>query len=130
MATMSAMGATPVSMVSTAIFCARPLAKRRKSEASRPSIERPLRSVTLTGTTTKRDLTSNRESWARRQAARAQTMSARVIPVSGMQSKDQHAERRPALRARPPICYLNKELLHGNHRSIALLAIHHHDQRI
>ena len=75
----SAMGATPVSMVSTATLCARPLSKRRKSDASRPSTERPLRSVTLTGTTTKRDLTSKRESWARSDTATRQRMGTRAI---------------------------------------------------
>src|ERR1035437_1086813 len=60
----SAMGATPVAIVSTVTFRSRWLSRSRKSEASRRSTERPFASVTVTGTSTRRERTSKRESCA------------------------------------------------------------------
>ena len=85
----SAMGATPVSIVSTTAFCGRPLSSTRKSEASKPSMERPFKSVTVAGTGTKRERTSKRDSWAASEAANP-NISARLINRSRLHSNSHH----------------------------------------
>jgi hypothetical protein len=90
----SATGATPVSIVSTVAFCDRPLSNSRKSEASRPSIERPFRSVTVTGTSTKREPTSKRGSWAAREAANASTI-AHLITALPLHSNSHQKPKAP-----------------------------------
>src|ERR1039457_2554925 len=76
----SAMGATPVAIVSTVTFRSYRLSSSRKSAASSPSTERPLPSDTVTGTSTRRERTLKRESWAASGSTKAR-MTAHLIIV-------------------------------------------------
>src|ERR1035441_6531409 len=78
----SAMGATPVAMVSTVIFRSHRLSRSRKSAASSPSTGRPLLSDMVTGTSTRRERTLKRESWAASGSTSAK-MTAHLIVVRG-----------------------------------------------
>src|ERR1019366_114892 len=77
----SAMGATPVAIVSTVIFRSHRLSRSRKSAASSPSTERPLLSDIVTGTSTRRERTLKRESWAASGSTKAR-MTAHLIIVN------------------------------------------------
>src|SRR5262245_47203843 len=81
-ATTSAIGATPVSIVSTVAFCKRPLSKTRKSEASRSFTKPPLASVTLTGTITRGERTSNRGCCCAIKRVDSPSKSAHLMPAA------------------------------------------------
>src|ERR1022692_1268073 len=105
----SAMGATPVAMVSTVIFRSHRLSRSRKSAASSPSTGRPLLSDMVTGTSTRRERTLKRESWAASGSTSAK-MTAHLIvvrgafkwPFSGRPGTDRTASEFPAKGAGNP----------------------------
>jgi hypothetical protein len=77
-ATTSAIGTTPVARSSPPTFWGRPLSSTMKSAASRPSTGKPCSSVTVTGTSTKRDSASKRWSCPDRDTARTNKTAHRI----------------------------------------------------